>query len=127
MPNPVVVDEIASVVPITQIQRPKSGLLRAVPAARSSESHVGNGRERVPPKRRRLDFSIRDLCETIVRDWWPTNVPACVAQEVLLRRKLVNVDAPPTYPRSHRRPSSSPSDLPIPAGRRPIAGYGGEN
>ncbi len=28
------------------------------------------------------DFSIRNLYETILRDWWPAHVPACVAQEV---------------------------------------------
>lgn len=54
MPNPIVVDEIVCFVPTAQTQQPRSVLSSQVPAARSSESRVGSGPERVPPRWQRI-------------------------------------------------------------------------
>ena len=105
--NPIVVVEVASVVPTAQIPQPRFVLLNRATAARSSESHVGIGPERVPPRWQQIPPAyvkcspaaseshpwsrtglLRDLYETVLGDWRPANVPACVAQEVFRNRSV---------------------------------------
>src|ERR1039457_3495696 len=38
------------------------------------------------------DLSIRNLYKTILRDWRPANVSACIEQKVLLRLKVIDID-----------------------------------
>ena len=116
-PNLIDGGKVASVVAIAQIRPQMFAHLNEVPPVRSIEFHVDSDPERVPPgwppilpeyKKyspvasescawSKADLLIRDLNKTILCDWWPANIPARVAQEVGLRDKRINMNAPPAF------------------------------
>src|ERR1019366_1040525 len=109
MPNPIVVDEVASVVPTAQIQQRRSVLLNEAPVARSGEPHVGNGRELVPPKSPRIPLAYMK-CSPTASESYPWSRTGLLDPRSLPKDHARSAAAERTGLRSARSASSTQSD-----------------